>query len=70
MAPRSGRVASIPNSPKQSMDVRRPTRSERAPNAGCSNMKPRSAAVMMFVATFALKCAVFTRYFCMYVVNV
>ncbi len=70
IAPSSGFVASTPKTPKHNMDVRRPIRSESAPNAGCITMKQNSEAVMMFVATRVSKSAVFTRYFCMYVVNV
>ena len=56
--------------PKQIIDARRPIRSDKAPNTGWSSMKHASAAVIRFVATLVAKPAEFTRYFCMYVVNV
>ena len=47
------------------MLLRRPIRSDRAPNRGCMHMKRNMQAVMIWVAVRIDMPAVLTRYFCM-----
>ncbi|MNJ66143.1 hypothetical protein D3C77_621950 [compost metagenome] len=62
---RIGTVHKVPRAPNQSIELRRPIRSESMPNSGCMHMYRNSAPVMMKLAVLALMPAVFTRYFCM-----
>ncbi|MOA67094.1 hypothetical protein D3C78_1941120 [compost metagenome] len=61
----TGTVISAPRAPNSSMLLRRPMRSDSAPNSGCMHMYRNRHAVITLLAVLIDMPTVFTRYFCM-----